>query len=70
MLIIDGSTLTAITSKPDLTKEFFEAAQHAKSVCVCRCAPKQKAIVAKEIKFTTKMRIACVGDGGNDVPMI
>lgn len=46
MLIIDGSTLSAITSKQELSDEFFQAARNAKSVCVCRCAPKQKAIVA------------------------
>jgi phospholipid-translocating ATPase len=30
----------------------------------------QKAAVAKEIIKETKKRIACIGDGGNDVPMI
>lgn len=70
MMIIDGGTLTAICSKKELSDEFFAATQTAKSVCVCRCAPKQKAIVAREIKAITKGRIACVGDGGNDVAMI
>jgi phospholipid-translocating ATPase len=70
MLIIDGGTLTAITSKKELSDEFFNAAKTAKSVCVCRCAPKQKATVASQIKALTGKRIACVGDGGNDVAMI
>jgi phospholipid-translocating ATPase len=39
-------------------------------VCVCRCSPTQKAVVASKIKEITKKRIACVGDGGNDVSMI
>lgn len=30
----------------------------------------QKAAVAKEIIKETGKRIACIGDGGNDVPMI
>jgi magnesium-transporting ATPase (P-type) len=30
----------------------------------------QKAIVAEHIKTITEKRIACVGDGGNDVAMI
>ena len=29
-----------------------------------------KALVARYIKLYTKKRIACVGDGGNDVAMI
>jgi phospholipid-translocating ATPase len=37
---------------------------------VCRCSPTQKAIVAENIKNFTGSRIACVGDGGNDVAMI
>ena len=50
--------------------KFFMAASNAKSVCVCRCSPTQKALVAKNIKFYTRKNIACVGDGGNDVAMI
>jgi len=53
MMIIDGGTLTAICTKQELMDEFFQAAHKAKSVCVCRCAPKQKAIVAREIKKVT-----------------
>lgn len=42
----------------------------AKSVCICRCSPTQKAVVAASLKGLTSMRVACVGDGGNDVAMI
>lgn len=62
--------MALICSSEDLTARFFNAASDAKSVCVCRCSPTQKALVAKKIKYYTKKRIACVGDGGNDVAMI
>lgn len=33
----------------------------------CRCSPTQKADVARAIRAHTKARVACIGDGGNDV---
>jgi phospholipid-translocating ATPase len=68
--MVDGNTLDIIINSPGLTNEFFNKAKEAKSVCICRCAPKQKAIVANRIKAFTGKRVACVGDGGNDVAMI
>jgi len=53
-----------------LEELFFEVSALAPSVCICRCSPTQKAIVARCIKQYTGKRIACVGDGGNDVAMI
>ena len=70
MLMISGTTLSIIIDNAELTKMFFEAALQAKSVCVCRCSPTQKAIVAHNIKEMSGKIIACIGDGGNDVPMI
>ena len=70
MLMIDGKTLAVIVQDEDLKHKFFETAQLSKSVCVCRCSPTQKAIVAENIANFTGKRIACVGDGGNDVAMI
>lgn len=70
MLMVDGVALTKIMKNEFVTKQFFQAAQGAKSVCVCRCSPTQKAFVAKSVKNINKKRIACVGDGGNDVAMI
>jgi magnesium-transporting ATPase (P-type) len=70
MLMIDGQALTKIMADERLKQRFFEAASDAKSVCVCRCSPKQKAQVARCVKFYTNKRIACIGDGGNDVAMI
>lgn len=70
MLMVDGVALTKIMLSEFLTKQFFQAASGAKSVCVCRCSPTQKAFVAKSVKKYNNKRIACVGDGGNDVAMI
>jgi phospholipid-translocating ATPase len=70
MLMIDGIALARISAEESLTALFYEAAAEAKSVCVCRCSPTQKAMVARSIKAFTKKKIACVGDGGNDVAMI
>ena len=70
MLMVDGNSLAIICSEDDLVTEFFEVAKQAKTVCICRCSPKQKALVANNIKRITGKRIACVGDGGNDVAMI
>lgn len=70
MLMIDGIALAKISADESLSALFYEAAAEAKSVCVCRCSPTQKAMVARSIKASTKKKIACVGDGGNDVAMI
>ena len=70
MLMIDGLALAGVMNSEDITTRFFNVAAEAKSVCVCRCSPTQKAMVARYIKLYTKKRIACVGDGGNDVAMI
>ena len=68
--MIDGSTLSIIVSDEALCQKFFSITSAAKTVCVCRCSPTQKAIVAENIKEMSKKVIACVGDGGNDVAMI
>lgn len=70
MLMVDGAALAKIMKNEFITKQFFQAASGAKSVCVCRCSPTQKAFVAKSVKNINNKRIACVGDGGNDVAMI
>ena len=43
MLMIDGIALSRIMASQELTTRFFSAAVGAKSVCVCRCSPTQKA---------------------------
>lgn len=70
MLMVDGGTLALILANKKLKEEFFTVTQKAKTVCICRCSPNQKADVAMAIREFSGMRIACVGDGGNDVKMI
>ena len=70
MLIIDGATLSVVLYSPSLDERIFGISKDAPSVCICRCSPTQKAVVAQMIQKHTKKRIACVGDGGNDVAMI
>jgi len=70
MLLVDGSTLSYILASQELCNLFFKVANDAKSVCICRCSPLQKASVAQKVKQTTGKIVACIGDGGNDVAMI
>ena len=70
MLMVDGTALGVILSDEEMRKRFFSVSCEAKSVCVCRCSPTQKSLVARYIKLYNKKNIACVGDGGNDVAMI
>ena len=67
-LMIDGNTLDVCMTYHEAL--FFEVACKAPVVCVCRCSPTQKAEIAKRVRKYTGKRIACVGDGGNDVGMI
>jgi len=39
MLMVSGTTLSVIIASQSLTDKFFNVAQYAKSVCVCRCSP-------------------------------
>ncbi|KAK5108804.1 hypothetical protein LTR62_007778 [Meristemomyces frigidus] len=67
-LLLDGTSLaTLLTHHPDL---FIQTAVRLPAVIACRCSPTQKADVAHLIRAATKKRIACIGDGGNDVSMI
>lgn len=70
ILMVTGGTLDVIMSRPDLEHIFFERAQLARSVVLCRCAPKQKAQVTSYIKEKLEKIVCGIGDGGNDVGMI
>ena len=70
MLMIDGTCIGIIMENEYLKDRFFNVTKGSNSVCVCRCSPTQKAIVAESIKTIVGKTIACVGDGGNDVAMI
>lgn len=67
-LLIDGETLALMLSQ--FREEFISLAINLPAVIACRCSPIQKADIAQLIRLHTKKRICCIGDGGNDVPMI
>lgn len=67
-LLIDGQSLALyLTYHRDA---FITVAVRLPAVIACRCSPTQKADIARLIRAFTKKRIACIGDGGNDVSMI
>ncbi|KAL8818281.1 MAG: hypothetical protein Q9191_007977, partial [Dirinaria sp. TL-2023a] len=67
-LLIDGNSLTHfLTHHRDA---FISTAVQLPAVIACRCSPTQKADIATLIRAFTKKRVACIGDGGNDVSMI
>jgi phospholipid-translocating ATPase len=68
-LLIDGESLSYMLS-PALKTSFISLAVLLPAVIACRCSPTQKAQIALLIRKHTKKRIACIGDGGNDVSMI
>jgi len=67
-LLIDGDSLSHFLTYHRL--EFISLAVLLPAVIACRCSPTQKADVATLIRECTKKRVACIGDGGNDVSMI
>ncbi|CAO1616277.1 unnamed protein product [Parajaminaea phylloscopi] len=68
-LVIDGDSL-ALCMEPAYRDEFIPLATQLSAVVACRCSPTQKAEVGRQIRHFTKKRVACIGDGGNDVSMI
>lgn len=68
VLLIDGAALTKALENN--RKLFFESAVRAPAVICSRCLPNQKAVVAEMVKAFSHKRVACIGDGGNDVGMI
>ncbi|KAF2478893.1 putative aminophospholipid-translocating P4-type ATPase [Neohortaea acidophila] len=67
-LLIDGQSLAIYLQHHRIA--FITLAVRLPAVIACRCSPTQKADVARLIRAFTKKRIACIGDGGNDVSMI
>lgn len=68
-LVIDGDSLS-LCMEPPYRDEFISLATQLSAVVACRCSPTQKADVARQIRHYTRKRVACIGDGGNDVSMI
>ena len=70
-VIVDGDTLTAITSDDDLKKDFIDLCQGANVVLACRVSPKQKAEIVLMMRERNPENITlAIGDGANDVNMI
>ncbi|KAN0065397.1 putative aminophospholipid-translocase [Thecaphora frezii] len=67
-LVIDGESLQLCLDH--FKDDFIELATQLSAVVACRCSPTQKADVARLIRWHTKKRVCCIGDGGNDVSMI
>jgi phospholipid-translocating ATPase len=67
-LLIDGESLALMLTH--FEAQFMSLAVLLPAVIACRCSPTQKAEVALLIRRTTKKRVCCIGDGGNDVSMI
>jgi len=67
-LLIDGQSLALYLQHHRIA--FITLAVTLPAVIACRCSPIQKAEVALLIRSFTKKRVACIGDGGNDVSMI
>ena len=67
-LLIDGDSLSYFLTYH--REDFISVAVLLPAVIACRCSPTQKADIATLIRHTTKKRVACIGDGGNDVSMI
>ncbi|KAA8915734.1 hypothetical protein TRICI_002116 [Trichomonascus ciferrii] len=67
-MLIDGESLALYLAH--LKSDFVDIAVKLPAVIACRCTPQQKADVAILIKESTKRRVCCIGDGGNDVSMI
>ena len=67
-LLIDSESLQFYLDS--YSDAFAEICTKLPAVVCCRCSPTQKADVARLIKSSTHRRIACIGDGGNDVSMI
>lgn len=69
-LVVTGAAIETIFLDGFLVESFLDKTKKAKSVILCRCAPKQKAQVARAIKEKFEKVVCCIGDGGNDVGMI
>ncbi|KAM0688399.1 putative aminophospholipid-translocase [Conglomerata obtusa] len=67
-LIIDGQSISIFME--NYKDEFILALSCLDAIVCCRCSPTQKADIANALRITTKKRVACIGDGGNDVSMI
>lgn len=69
VLLIDG-TILSLLMKTQADK-FFKIAVQAPAVICSRCAPTQKALIAKNVKkYSGGGQVAAIGDGGNKLNKI
>ncbi len=68
VLVIDGTSVEKCLKQCE--KLFFESTTKVVGVLVCRCSPTQKTLMVKKMKYYSGLRVAGIGDGGNDVGMI
>ncbi|KAK5103027.1 drs2 neo1 protein [Lithohypha guttulata] len=69
--VVDGQTLTAISSDFALKTLFTDLVIMADSVICCRASPAQKADLVKTIRTRVKGSVTlAIGDGANDVAML
>ncbi|PKA56740.1 Putative phospholipid-transporting ATPase 9 [Apostasia shenzhenica] len=68
-LIIDGKSL-AYALEDDVKNLFLQLALGCASVICCRSSPKQKALVTRLVKTSTRKVTLAIGDGANDVGML
>ncbi|KAI8931866.1 hypothetical protein NX059_010771 [Plenodomus lindquistii] len=71
VVVVDGQTLSKITSNESLEANFHSLAVVADSVICCRASPSQKALLVKSIRKRVRKSITlAIGDGANDIAMI
>lgn len=70
-LILSGETLVHCLHA-DVSPLFVSVARQAHSLIIARCSPTQKSQVVQKMRMCSppSVRMAAVGDGGNDVAMI
>ncbi|XP_010925668.1 probable phospholipid-transporting ATPase 8 isoform X2 [Elaeis guineensis] len=68
-LIIDGNSLAFALSR-SLENLFLDLAVDCAFVICCRTSPKQKALVTRLVKRSTRKTTLAIGDGANDVGML
>ena len=73
-LIIDGATLAVALEdrgrEDSMRSMLIELSQRCRTVIGCRVSPSQKREVSMLIMEQPDVRVLCIGDGANDMPMI
>ena len=71
VVVIDGFTLSQISSSESLHKLFVSLAVLVDTVICCRASPSQKASLVRSIRYKVHNAVTlAIGDGANDIAMI